>query len=123
MKVFRVFSLFAACAFGGLILSTLLTFVAWNIQIEPRAFQCWDSMGMLFDNYWEDMDTHRGAGDRISAGWTWDEIKTAREIYILAFFGIWAASSLVSFRLISRGPRHPNNAVGPQAIETPETTT
>ena len=108
MKVFRIFSLFAACAIGGLILSAFITFVGWFIQIEPRAFQCWD--GPPIDAYWGSIDDHEGAGDKISPGWTWDEIRTWREVYIGAFFAIWTASSFVCFRIISREPREVDRA-------------
>jgi hypothetical protein len=87
MKIFEML----VCAFAGAVIATLITVSAWHLQIEPRAFQCWDSIG-IFDTYWQDIDDHRLSGDKISPGWTWDEIKTARQIYIWAFYGIWAAS-------------------------------
>src|SRR5689334_9818377 len=97
---------FYGCVFSGLILSADITFVAWSIQIEPRAFQCWD--GPVIDAYWGSIDVHRAAGDKISAGWTWDEIKMWQKIYIGSFFAIWASSSFVSFGLLSRKSM-PNN--------------
>src|SRR4051794_26106761 len=103
------------CAFAGAVVATFITVGAWRIQIEPRAFQCWDSGGM-FDTYREDIDGHRGAGDKISPGWTWDEIKTARAIYIWAFFGIWVASSAGIYRQISRQSQRPNTALEPAGI-------
>ena len=96
----------AFCVFGGVVIAALVTVGAWHIQIEPRAFQCWDSIG-IFDTYWDDIDLHRGAGDKISPGWTWEEIKTAREVYIWAFFGISIASSAGLYRLISRQSQRP----------------
>jgi hypothetical protein len=101
VKVVATIALFAVCLFGGAVLSTVITVGAWQIQIEPRAFQCWDDVG-IFDTYWENIDEHRGAGDKVSVGWTWDEIKTARELYIVAFYAIWAAGSLIPFRFILR---------------------
>ena len=104
--------LFVACALGGVVLATIITVGAWHVQIEPRAFQCWDGVG-IFATYWDDIDVHRGAGDKISPGWTWDEIKTAREIYIGAFFLIWTASSFISFGVISGGLKRPDESPEP----------
>jgi len=87
MKIIEIF----LCAFAGAVIATMVTVGAWHVQIEPRAFQCWDSIG-IFDTYWQDIDEHRLAGDKISPGWTWDEIKKARQIYIWSFYGIWGAS-------------------------------
>ncbi|GEM_PF-6332135 len=112
MKAFLRVILFAVCVFGGAAFAAFITVGAWHIQIEPRAFQCWDSVG-IFDTYWEGIDEHRGAGDKISPGWTWDEIKIAREIYIGAFFSIWAASALIPFGLILGRPERSNTALQP----------
>jgi len=98
MKAVATIAILVVCLFGGALFSTVVTVGAWHIQIEPRAFQCWDDVG-IFNTYWEDIDEHRGT-DKISPGWTWDQIRRARQIYIGAFFAIWAASSLIPFRLI-----------------------
>ena len=113
--------LFVGCVFMGLLISILTTFVAWNMQIESRAFQCWDGPGM--DAYWGSIDDHEGAGDKISPGWTWGEIRNWREVYVGAFFVIWAASSGVSFRLMSRGPRQPTLSLEPIAVGSADSTT
>ena len=113
MKTLTKLMLFAACAFGGAALATVITVGAWQVQIEPRAFQCWDDVG-IFDTYWESIDGHRNAGDKISPGWTWDEIKTIRYIYIGAFALIWAGSSLIPFRLGSRQLKQPEKS--PESI-------
>ena|SRR5690349_25088711 len=101
MKPVATIAILAVCLFGGALFSTVITVGAWHIQIEPRAFQCWDDVG-IFDTYWEDIDGHRRAGDKISPGWTCGEIETARGIYIGAFYAIWAASSLIAFGSILR---------------------
>jgi hypothetical protein len=111
VKAFTIATLLVICVFGGAIFSTFVTVAAWNVQIEPRAFQCCD--GGIFGTYWDDIDEHRGAGDKISPGWTWDGIKTAREVYIGAFYVIWAAGSLISFRLILRRFKLPNRPLQP----------
>ena len=113
MKSLRIFGLFVACVFGGAVVSTLVTTIVWNIQIEPRAFQCNDTCGWPFDNYWGAMGDHKAAGDAISPGWTWEELKTLREIYIAAFFLLWAASTLTPFRVILLRSNRPNHGVEP----------
>jgi hypothetical protein len=112
MNALTKFMLFVACALGGVVLATVITVGAWQVQIEPRAFRCWDDVG-IFDTYWDSIDAHRSAGDKISPGWTWDEIKTTRESYIGAFYLIWAASSLIPFRLVSRRLKQPNKTPEP----------
>ena len=107
MKAFAIF----ICPFLGVVISAVVTFGAWYVQIEPRAFQCWD--GPAIDAYWEPIEVHEGAGDKISAEWTWEEIKTWRTIYLLAFFGIWVASSAGIYRQISRQSQRPDTALEP----------
>jgi|SRR6185312_1394337 len=99
MKVLEIF----ICAFVGWIIATVATVGAWHIQIEPRAFQCWDSIG-IFDTYWQNIDEHSQAGDKLSPGWTWDEIKSARQVYIWAFYGIWGASLIGLQTVYRRSP-------------------
>ncbi len=105
MKTFLIVATFAMCAFGGAVFSSLVTITAWDIQIEPRAFQCNDICGWPFANYWTGMADHKAAGDAISAGWTWDELEAVREIYIAAFFLLWIVSTLIPFRLSKHHPR------------------
>jgi hypothetical protein len=47
VKRLVIIGLFIVSAFGGVVFSSIVTLVAWNIQIEPRAFQCTDSMWPL----------------------------------------------------------------------------
>lgn len=112
MKTFLIVAMFAMWAFGGAVFSSLVTITVWDIQIEPRAFQCNDSCGWPFANYWTGMADHKAAGDAISAGWTWDELEAVREIYIAAFFLLWIVSTLIPFRLSMRIIRRPNTRAG-----------
>ena len=79
----------------GLFVSFVVTMLAWNIQIEHRAFKCTDDVGFGF--FWESMNTHQGAGDTPLPGWTWGKIKTVHALYeagfILLWFGITAATA------------------------------
>jgi hypothetical protein len=101
LRTLALLALFAACAIGGLVLSTVATYAAWNIAIEPAAFRCVDDLGFL-DSYWCNMDEHRAAGDTVSPGWTWEKLKVVRIVFIAAFYAIWAASALIPFGIILR---------------------
>jgi hypothetical protein len=81
--------------FGGLVFSTIITLAVWNIQIEGRAFQCNDGPGL--GAFWADVDTHRGAGDTISPGWTWEKLKIVRIDYEIAFYSLWSLTSIGAF--------------------------
>ena len=115
MKTLLIFVLFLVCVLGGAMLSTVVTWIAWDIQIEPRAFQCTDDIAP-FNNYWTDMDTHESAGDTVSPGWTWEKLKVVRIIYITVFFLLWVASTVFPFRMILRRFRRPNQSPEPTAV-------
>ena len=102
MKISQIVVLLVAFAFVGAVFSTLVTTIAWSIQIEPRAFQCNDSCGWPFDNYWTSMDDHRRAGDKISTGWTWEQLEGIRWIYIAVFLLLWITPIFIPFRMIKR---------------------
>jgi hypothetical protein len=110
MKTFFIVAMSAMRAFGAAVFSALVTITAWDIQIEPRAFQCNHNCGWPFDNYWTSMTDHKAAGDAISAGWAWDELEAVREMYIRAFFLLWIVSTLIPFRLSLRSMRRPNGS-------------
>ena len=59
------------------------------------------------------MGEHKAAGDAISPGWTWEELKTVREIYIATFLLLWAASTLTTFRVILRRINGLNHGLEP----------
>ena len=110
MKASQLFSsvaLFAACAIGGAVLSTVATYAVWNTAIEPKAFHCVDDIG-VFDSYWCDMDDHKAAGDTVFPGWTWEKLKMVRTIFIAAFYLLWTGSTLIPFRMILLRLRRPN---------------
>jgi hypothetical protein len=99
MKTWCAIILFVIVAFAGAVVSTVVTMIAWNIQIEPRLFQCIDSMG-LFDNYWTDMGIHQSAGDTISPGWTWGQLEGIRMIYVTVFWLMWIGSVFFFYKVI-----------------------
>lgn len=101
MKGLLLLLAFVGCAVVGAVLSTVITVVFWNLQIDHRAFHCTDSMWPLAD-YWTDIDSHASAGDTVSPGWTWEKIKIVRIIYIVAFYFLWVTSTLITFRMILR---------------------
>ena len=107
MKKSHIISLFVACAFIAVIFSTLVTTIAWSVQIEPRAFQCNDSCGWPFDNYWTGMDGHKGAGDTISSGWTWEKLEYLRYVYMSAFLLLWIAGTIIPFKMVLRRIKPP----------------
>ena len=83
MKTLISLLLFVGLAFVGLVLSSILTLIAWNIQIEHRAFRCTDDVGFGF--FWEDMKEHQAAGDTVLSGWTWEKIKIVKTLYVVVF--------------------------------------
>jgi len=90
MSLFSVFLLTGFALF-------LLMMVAWNIQIENRAFHCTDDIG--FGIFLEDMDVHKQAGDTICPGWTWGKINALSTAYKIFFFSLWFSSSAVAMIL------------------------
>lgn len=88
-------ALFVLSALGGVLLASFVTMVAWNIQIEPRAFRCVDSVG--FGEYWTEIGTHEGAGDHIAPGWTWENLELVRVLYIVTFFVLCLAITVFAY--------------------------
>jgi hypothetical protein len=81
---------------GSLLFTLIITLVAWNIQIEHRAFHCSDDVGFGF--FWESMDAHERAGDTLAPGWTWAKLRAERKVYMVAFFCIWFTCAFVARR-------------------------
>ena len=103
-------ALFAACAIGGAIVSTVATYAVWNTAVEPRAFRCVDDIG-IFDGYWCAMGDHQAAGDTLFPGWTWEKLKIVRIVFITAFYLLWAGGALTLFRIAVRKMPRPNNVL------------
>jgi hypothetical protein len=101
MKMMRLVSLFFVAFFCGAILSTILTLGAWNVLIEPRVLHCTDSL-WPFDEYWTTMETHKGSGDTLAPGWTWEALKVTRATFIIAFLLLWAGITAAFFNRLRR---------------------
>jgi len=86
--------------FQGFLLSFFLTMLAWNTQIEHRAFYCTDDIGFGF--FWEDVNDHRGAGDVLAQGWTWKQLEVTRAIYITVFWLLCVAIGACAFAVFFR---------------------
>ena len=67
--------------------------------VSDRAFHCNDDN---VSGFWVSIQTHRGAGDTISQGWTWEKLERVRTGYEFAFFALWFLSSFIAFRAIVR---------------------
>ena len=80
--------IFASSTLIGLVVSYIVTLVAWNL-VEHRMFRCIDDIGFTF--VVENVDDHQLAGDKLCPGWTWGEVRAARLIYLAAFFSLWLA--------------------------------
>ena len=87
----------------GLVLSYVVTIVAWNL-LERRMFHCTDDAGIVF--IVENIDDHRLAGDTLCPGWTWGEVKAVRLVYLAAFFGVWFAVAAMPRWTILRKDSH-----------------
>jgi hypothetical protein len=99
MKALRTILLFVVTMFVSLVASLFITWFVWHMQITERAFHCTD------DNvrgFWVGMDTHRGAGDTVMAGWTWEKLKVVRMIYEIAFFTLWLGGGMFAFQILQR---------------------
>ena len=103
LKKLKAIFIFGIVLIGGLLFSLSVTLVPWNIQIEHRAFQCTDDVG--FGSFFEDMDIHRGAGDTVSLGWTWEKLKVAKTVYEIVFFVIWLSIPTGSLSIFWRNRR------------------
>src|SRR5690349_20866172 len=110
MKALFKSALIVGCGLGGAVLSTVITIAVWNILVEPRLFQCTDSV-WPFNEYWESLDTHASAGDKLSPGWTWEDLESVRALFIVSFFLLWILSVVVPGRMILRKGRQPNKAL------------
>jgi hypothetical protein len=91
MTKLKKFLLFFFSISGGFLISLILTLAVWNLQIEHRAFQCTDDCG--FGGFFEDMQAHHNAGDKVLPGWSWQDIYDAKLAYTVAFYLIWVAIS------------------------------
>src|SRR6266446_3485791 len=91
---------FAVSAAVGFAVSFFVIMLAWNIQIEHRAFRCTDDVGFGF--FWESMETHRGAGDIVASGWTWGKIKVIQGAYEVGFITIWLSIAAAPSLLFKR---------------------
>ena len=89
-----------ASTFAWLPVCLFLTWCAWEMQMNGRAFVCNDTGISLA--YWTSANLHQSAGDRIQPGWTWEEIATVNRFYRLGFFVLWIGGSVVIFRYGSR---------------------
>jgi hypothetical protein len=116
MKALLISAILLGCVFGSAVSSFLVTTIAWSIQIEPRAFQCTDSCGWPFDNYWTDMDSHESARDTISPGWTWGKLKVVRIICIAVFFLLCAGGTVISLGMILCRLKQPNKSPEPMPV-------
>ncbi len=84
---------FGGSAAVGLVVSFVIIMLAWNIQIEHRAYRCTDDVGFGF--FWENMNTHQAAGDTTLPGWTWGKIKAIQALYETGFVLLWLAIAAV----------------------------
>lgn len=115
----RLIVLLILSVLSGAILSTIVTIAAWNVQIEPRAFQCNDSV-WPFNEYWTSMESHESAGDTLSPGWTWERLKNVRILYISAFYLIWTATGSIVFKTVSRKSPEASHETTASSQRTPD---
>jgi hypothetical protein len=85
----------------GIVLSCLcatffITWLVWHMQIHEKAFHCIDDG--LSIGFWESAEAHQRAGDKILPGWTWEKLQMTNRIYLLAFFFLWIAGSILGVR-------------------------
>src|ERR1051326_187537 len=76
--------------FAGALLALVVTTVAWDLQIEGRAYECKDSNGP-FATFQTNMSSHRDAGDRLIGDWTWERIEQIGTMYRCVFYALWFA--------------------------------
>ena len=95
MKTLRIIALFAAWMSVAAAVSLGFTMSSWGAHIEGKAFHCTDGD---FPFFWDDMDTHKGAGDTLSPGWTWEMLKIVRFQQFRFCFGVFANSGPTSRR-------------------------
>jgi hypothetical protein len=81
----------------SLMVSLVITWMAWELFVSGRAFQCTDSG---FDAaFWTSAGTHQSAGDIILPGWTWEKLRLVNGIYTIVFFGLWILGTIVPWRI------------------------
>lgn len=82
----------------SLLVSLVITWLAWECFIPGRAFRCLDAG---FDvGFWMSAETHRSAGDEILPGWTWERLDRVSDEYKLAFLALWMGASFASFHFL-----------------------
>jgi hypothetical protein len=88
---------FATSAAFGFAVSLGVTMAAW-VPFEDRAFHCTDKMGGIF---WGSVSAHQAAGDTVSAGWSWNQVRAVQACYEAGFIALWlaiAAAPLLALR-------------------------
>ena len=90
---------------ASLLASLLITWCAWELLISGTAFRCVDDG--IDIGFWMSADTHRSAGDRILAGWTWEKVEAVNDVFRLGFFALWVGASFVSFRVLKSFLKEP----------------
>lgn len=84
---------------GCLAVALFLTWVFWEMQIEERIIHC-PHFG-ISDGYWESIESHQAAGDKLLAGWSWEKLKLWRDVYLFAFGALWTAGSVIISRILN----------------------
>lgn len=97
MKALATIGLAVATICASLLVSLVVTWLAYELFVPERAFHCND--GGVPSAFWTSADTHRTAGDRILPGWTWEKLRLVNNIYEFAFFGLWMGGAVGSFRI------------------------
>src|ERR1700722_3241163 len=100
-KLFGRILMFTVASLFCCIFALVVTWIAWQLQITEKAFHCTEGN---ISGLWCDIDSHRGAGDTILPGWTWEKLKFTRLIYETVFYLIWLGGSAVFFKMIFRQP-------------------
>lgn len=85
---FATIAPYVTWGFIGLVVSYIVTIIAWNI-LEPRMFKCTDDVP--FVPLPGPISDHKQAGDTLLPGWTWTKVRIARLIYLTTFFALWFA--------------------------------
>jgi hypothetical protein len=97
---------------GCLLASLFITWLAWEMAIDGRAFHCTDA-GTLSLAFWTNAETHRSAGDLIQPGWTWEKLGFVNQLYTAAFLVLWVSGSMLSSRLIGGTPQVASRVIVP----------
>ena len=99
MKRFHTIVLLIIACLGCLIPSLFITWLVWEMQIDGRVFRCTDA-GFFSSAFWLSAETHKSAGDKILAGWTWEKLELVNTIYQSAFFVLWLGGTTVAFGIL-----------------------